>query len=85
MSQSWWSVNYFNAKKVLVNAFIFSNFNYCPLGLVFVYTAKQLQKIEKVQARALRFFHNDYDSSYDDLLIKSETVTMEIKNAIIVY
>ena len=40
---------------------------------------KQLQKIEKIQARALRFVHNDCESSYDDLLIKSETVTMEVK------
>ena len=68
----------FLCKKVLVDDFIFSNFNYCPLVWYFS-TAKQLQKIEKIQARALRFIHNDYESSYNDLLIKPETVTMEVK------
>ena len=41
-----------NARKVLVDAFIFS-YNHCPLVWYFS-TAKQLQKIEKIQARALR-------------------------------
>ena len=68
----------FNAKKVSDDAFMFSNFNYCPLVWYFL-AAKQLQKIEKVQARTLRFMHNDYESSYDVLLIKSEAVTMEVK------
>ena len=67
-----------NARKVLVDAFIFSIFKYCPLVSYFS-TAKQLQKIEKIQSRALRFIHNDYESSYDDLLIKSENVTVQVK------
>ena len=71
----------FNARKVLADAFIFSNFSYCLIMIYLVWyfsTAKQLQKIEKIQAGALRFIH-DYESSYDDLRIKSETVTMEVK------
>ena len=47
--------------KILANSFIISNFNYCPL--VWYYSrAKQLQKIEKIQERILRFLHNDYVS-----------------------
>ena len=67
-----------NARKILDDAFIFSNFNYCPLVWHFS-TAKQLQKIEKIQGRALRFIRNDYESSCDGLFIKSENVTMGVK------
>ena len=34
-----------------------------------------LQKIEKIQERALRFIHNDHFSSYNDLRLKSERCT----------
>ena len=37
----------FNAKRVLINSYIISNFNYCPL--VWIYsTAKSLNKIESL-------------------------------------
>ena len=52
-----------DTRKILVNSFIISNFNYCPLVWYFS-TAKQLQKIEKVQERVLRFLHDDYVSDY---------------------
>ena len=42
------------ARKMLIQSFVFSHFNYCPLVWYFT-TAKQLQKIEKIQERALRF------------------------------
>ena len=49
----------FNAKTVLINSYIISNFNYCPLVWI-VFTAKSLNKIESLQKRALRFLYNDY-------------------------
>ena len=49
---------------------IFSNFNYCPLLLYFS-TAKQMNKIERIQERALRFINNDYHSDYSTLLSKN--------------
>ena len=63
----------FNEKKILVQSFVYSNFDYCPLVWYFS-SAKSLQKIEKIQERALRFLHNDHISSYSDLLSKSENV-----------
>ena len=39
-------------RKILVEAFIFSNFNYCPLVWYFS-TAKQMNKIERIQEKAL--------------------------------
>ena len=65
----------FAEKEILVQSFVYSNFNYCPLVWYFSST-KSLQKIEKIQERALRFLHNDHVSSYDDLLLKSNRSTM---------
>ena len=36
-------------------------------------------KMEKVQERALRFIYEDYDSTYDQLLLKAKTPSLEIK------
>ena len=58
------------AKKVLVNSYFYSNFNYCPLVWLFS-SAKSLNKIEFLQKRELRYLHSDYESPYDTLLAKS--------------
>ena len=47
------------------------------IGLVFFFH-KSLQKIEKLQERALRFLYNDHKSSYNDLLLKSGRCTMQV-------
>ena len=67
----------FNAKRVLINSYIISNFNYCPLVWIFS-TAKSLNKIESLQKRALRFLYNDYSISYEGLLEKSGKVKMSV-------
>ena len=67
----------FDARKVLVQSFVYSNFNYCPMVWHFC-SAKSMHKIEKVQERALRFLHNDHASSYNDLLLKSQRCTMHV-------
>ena len=55
---------------VLVNSFIYSNFNYCPL--VWMFSSKRsLNKIENLQKRAFRFVLDDNTSSYELLLEKS--------------
>ena len=66
-----------NAKRVLINSYIISNFNYCPLVWIFS-TAKSLNKIESLQKRALRFLYNDYSISYEDLLEKAGKVKMSV-------
>ena len=60
-----------------VQSFIYSNFDYCPLVWYFS-SANSLQKIEKIQERALRFLYNDQLSSYDVLLSKSGRCTMRV-------
>ena len=66
----------FEANKVLVNSFFYSNFNYCPLIWMFS-SAKSLNKIESLQKRALRYPYSDYELPYDTLLAKSGKVTMK--------
>ena len=56
-------------KEVLVNSFIYSNFNYCALVWTLSHK-KSLDKIESLHKRALRFLLNDYVSSYEQLLEK---------------
>ena len=61
-------------KEVLVNSFIYSNFDYCPLLLAWWMLShkKSPDKIESLHKRALRFLLNDYDVSslYKQLLEK---------------
>ena len=56
----------FPGKKALIEAFVFSNFNYCPLVWHFT-SMTSTNKIESIQKRALRLLYNDYTSTYDIL------------------
>ena len=69
----------FKEKEVLLNSFVYSNFNYCPLVWHFC-SSKSLYKIEKIQERALRLLHNNFARDYAKLLKKSGIATMEIKH-----
>ena len=51
----------FKEKEVLINSFVYSNFNYCPLVWYFC-SSKSMSKIEKIQELTLRKLHNDLDS-----------------------
>ena len=65
-------------RKVLVNTFVMSNFNYCSVVWNFS-SAQSLNKIENLQKRTLRFLLNDYDSTYEDLLEKSDYPNMNLR------
>ena len=45
----------FKARKLLINSYVVSNFNYCPLVWMFS-NPKSLNKVEGVHERAIRFF-----------------------------
>ena len=66
-------------RKVLVNSFVLSNFNYCPL-VWFVSTSTSLRRIEILHKRALRFLLNDYVSSCEQLLQKSSKASINLRN-----
>ena len=76
-------------KKLLVNAFFCSHFNYCPLVWMFstkdakMFSTKDAKdKIEKLHKRALQIIHSDYDSAlnYEDLLLRDNSVTIHQRN-----
>ena len=67
----------FQEKKILVQSFVYSNFDYCPLVWYFS-SSKSLQKVEKLQEHALRFLYNDHTSSYNDLLMRSSKCMMHV-------
>ena len=62
---------------MLLDSFIFSNFNYCPLVWHFC-SAALSQKIEKIQKGTLRLLYNDSYFSYNSLLLNAEGPTMEV-------
>ena len=64
----------FEEKKILINSYFMANFNYCPLIANY-----SLKKIKNLQKRALRFLCNDYEISYEELLSKSSTSSMNVK------
>ena len=68
-----------NERKVLVNSFVLSNFNYCPL-VWFVSSSTSFRKIENLHKKALRFLLNDYVSSYEQLLQKSSKASINLRN-----
>ena len=56
-------------RKAIYNSFIVSNFNYCPL--VWYFTSREsINKMQKIQERALRFVLKDSTSDYSILLSK---------------
>ena len=65
-------------KEAIINSFILSNFNYCPLVWHFS-SCESIRKIEKIQKRCLRIILNDYKSDYETLLRNDNKPTMEIR------
>ena len=65
-------------RKIMVQSFILAYFDYCALVWYFT-SAKQINKMEKIQERALRFITDDYSSRYEKLLNDSNISTMAIK------
>ena len=63
------------SKTKILNAFVLSNLNYCPL-VWHECSVTSLKQLEKVQERALRFTTNDSVSAYHTLLEKCERNTL---------
>ena len=63
----------------ICNVVILSNFNYCPLIWLFCNKGAN-KKIDRAHKRALRILHNDYGSSFQLLLARSNSFTIHVKN-----
>ena len=56
-------------KVIIYNSFIKTNFDYCPM--IWVFSKKgDLDKLQKVQNRALRFVYSDFVTDSSDLITK---------------
>ena len=55
-----------------------ANFSYCPLVWMFS-NPVFLKKIKHLQIRAMRFLYKSYNTSYEDLLLKSGILSMNVK------
>ena len=66
-------------RRILVNSFFNSQFNYCPLVWMF-HSRSISNKINRLHKRVLRIKYNDFKSSFKNLLIKDGTVSIHVKN-----
>ena len=60
-------------RLTIFHTFVLSNFNFCPLSWHF-YSETNTKKIEKI-----RFAYQDYEASYENLLIKAKMTTQHIR------
>ena len=69
----------FSKKRLVVNAFFLSQFNYCPLVWM-CHNRTYNNKINRLHERCLRIIYNDKRSSFEDLLEKDNSVSIHHKN-----
>ena len=67
-------------KKILMNAFIDSQFSHCRLVWMFCWTREHNNRINRIQERGLRAVYDDYTSCFEDLLKKNGSVTIHHRN-----
>ena len=68
-----------NKLRILMKAFIESQFGYCPLIWMF-HNRTANNRINRLQERALRIVYKDFNSSFQELLDKDNTVTIHHRN-----
>ena len=69
----------FAKRRLLVNAFFYSQFNYCQLVWV-CNNRTNNNKISRLPERCLRLIYNDKKSSFKDLLEKDGPVSIHHRN-----
>ena len=66
-------------KRTIMRAFINWQFGYCPT--VWMFCSRKLNnRIDKIHERALRAVYNDHRSSFDELLLRDNSVTIHVRN-----
>ena len=66
--------------RIIIKAFVSSQFAYCPL--IWMFDTRQINhnKINKLHEWALRIVYNDHFSSFEELLSKDKSVTVYQRN-----
>ena len=68
-----------NKRRILMNSFFSSQFNYC--ALVWMFHSRSINnKINRLHERVLCIVYNDFKSSLKNLLEKDGTVSIHVKN-----
>ena len=66
-------------RRILMNAFFDSQFNYCPL--IWMFHSRNLNnKINRLNERCLRVIYNDKTSSFEQLLENDNSVSIHHRN-----
>ena len=63
----------------IMNAFILSQFSYCPLVWMF-HSRKLNHRINKIHERALRIVYNDHQCTFEELLERDNSFTIHERN-----
>ena len=66
-------------RKIIMKSFITSQFGYCPLVWM-NHSRKSNNRINSIHKRALRIVYDDYKSSFEELLLKDNSVNIHIRN-----
>jgi len=69
----------FDKRRLVMKAFITSQFGYCPLVWMF-HNRKLNNRINSIHERALRITYKDYNSSFKDLLKRDKSVSIHQRN-----
>ena len=69
----------FRQKKKIMDAFIISQFGYCPL-IWMCHNRKAHKQINKIHERSLRIVYSENTSSFQELLEKSGSVSIHDRN-----
>ena len=69
----------FSKMKLLLESFVKSQFSYCPLVWMFSNRAMNA-RINKLQERSLRILYKDDESTFEELLVKDNSITVHDQN-----
>ena len=68
-----------NQKRVIMKAFIQSQFGYCPL--VWMFCSRTINtRINNIHERSLRIVYNDHESTFSELLMNDKSFTVHHRN-----
>ena len=66
-------------RRIVMKTFIESQFNYCPL--IWMFHSRTINnKINRLHERALRIVYSDFKSSFEGLLLKENSFSIQERN-----
>ena len=69
----------YERRRIIMKSYITSQFGYCPLVWMF-HSRGSNDRINKIHERALRSVYNDFSSTFEELLIKDNSVSIHHAN-----